>query len=104
MDKKKFLEKVWAEVFIGGNTRVDFGSQCLADATIDGKKITCDAISCDKDGVKVHDATKSKDTGWYVVSEDTVIDEDSLDGILCFVNHSTLECRGNVCLGFPSEC
>lgn len=90
MDKKVFLEKVWKEVFGGGNNRIDFNAQCLADTTVDGKKITCDGISCDKDGVKVHDATKSKDTGWYVVSEDSIIDEDSLDGILCSVNHSTL--------------
>ena len=93
MDKKKFLEKVWNEVFGGANNRIDFNSQCLADTTVNGKKIKCDGISYDKDGVKVHDATKSKDTGWYIVSEDTVIDEDSLDGILCSVNHSMLECR-----------
>ncbi len=82
MNKKVFLEKVWNEVFGGTNNRIDFNSQCLADTTVDGKKITCDGISCDKDGIKVHDATKSKDTGWYVVSEDTVVDEDSFEGHL----------------------
>lgn len=93
MDKKVFLEKVWNEVFCGENIQVNFNAQCLADTTVDGQKITCDGISFNKDGVNVHDATKSKDAGWYVVSADTLIYENLLEDILCSINHSVLECR-----------
>ena len=86
MDKKEFLEKIWAMVFIGGNTRVDFNNNCLAETNMDGKKVTCDCVSCGEEGVKLHDVTESEDMGWFLVSEDTDLDGDSMDNVLCSID------------------
>ena len=86
MNKREFLEKVWTEVFGCGNTRVDFDNQCLADTCVDGRKVTCDCVSCGEDGVKLHDATESEDMGWFIISDDIEIDEDSMENVLCSIN------------------